>query len=45
MANSNNLFTNLKQNLQHNSVSWGALILWVFGLAVVLTIVWKFANI
>jgi hypothetical protein len=44
MANSNNLVTNLWQNLQRNSVSWGALTLWILGLVVVLIMMTKFAN-
>lgn len=44
MAVRNNLVTNLWQKVQQNSVSWGALVLWVCGLVVVLGIVTMFSN-
>ncbi|MBW4632140.1 MAG: hypothetical protein KME30_09620 [Iphinoe sp. HA4291-MV1] len=39
----NNFVTNLWQKLQRDSVSWGALILWVAGLVMLLVIVTMFS--
>ncbi|NWF60406.1 MAG: hypothetical protein HXY43_14380 [Fischerella sp.] len=39
----NNSDTNLWQKIQQDSVSWGALILWVSGLLVMLALVTMFA--
>ncbi len=44
MANRNNFITNFWQNVQQNSVSWGSLALWIFGLVVLLVMVTNFAN-
>lgn len=44
MAIRNNFVTNLWHKLQQDSVSWGALMLWVAGLVVLLTIVTMFST-
>ncbi|BAZ68207.1 MAG: hypothetical protein KME28_05280 [Pelatocladus maniniholoensis HA4357-MV3] len=44
MATRNNSESNLWQKIQQDSVSWGSLILWVFGLAVMLILVTMFAS-
>ncbi|MCP6759451.1 MAG: hypothetical protein NHB32_11955 [Fischerella sp. CENA71] len=44
MATPNNSESSFWQKIQQDSVSWGALILWVFGLAVMLILVTMFAS-
>ncbi|MGJ5672149.1 MAG: hypothetical protein ACR9NN_00750 [Nostochopsis sp.] len=44
MATRNNSESSLWQKIQQDSVSWGSLILWVFGLAVMLILVTMFAS-
>jgi hypothetical protein len=44
MTNRNNFVTTLWQKLQQDSVSWGALMLWVAGLVVLLVIVTMFSG-
>ncbi|WP_414584616.1 hypothetical protein [Scytonema sp. PCC 10023] len=44
MATRNNFVTNLWQKLQQDSVAWGALMLWVAGLVVLVAIVTMFST-
>jgi membrane protein YdbS with pleckstrin-like domain len=44
MATRNNFATNWWHKLQQDSVSWGALILWVVGLVVLLVLVTMFPT-
>ncbi|MBW4587907.1 hypothetical protein G7B40_008905 [Aetokthonos hydrillicola Thurmond2011] len=44
MATDNKQASNLWHKVQQNSVVWGSLTLWVFGLFVVLLMITKFAN-
>ncbi|MDJ0617642.1 MAG: hypothetical protein QNJ63_13015 [Calothrix sp. MO_192.B10] len=45
MANRNNLVHSLWHKMQQDSVSWGSLILWVFGLMVLLLMVTMFPAV
>jgi hypothetical protein len=44
MTNNNNQASGFWQKVQQNSVTWGSLALWIFGLFVVLLMITKFAN-
>ncbi len=44
MATRNNSEGSLWQKIQQDSVSWGSLIIWIFGLAVMLILVTMFAS-
>ncbi len=45
MAFRNNIFTNLWQKVQQDSVSWGSLTLWIGGLIILLMMLSMFSNI
>lgn len=45
MATRNNSENSLWQKIQQDSVSWGSLIIWVCGLAVMLILVTMFASV
>ncbi|MDJ0733421.1 MAG: hypothetical protein QNJ47_04920 [Nostocaceae cyanobacterium] len=45
MANHNNLVDTVWHKLQQDSVSWGSLILWICGLAVLLAMVTMFSAV